>query len=371
MAYVKKWNGSAWVDAAVKKWNGSAWVTGLVKKWNGSAWVQIYPDTDVTVSGRTITATASGMTNYRTTWSNWGNTAEARQGNGSSYSGSAAYYGFLNMNRTSWVGSGSITSVSSASFTGRRGGSGSYNTNQTIKFYRSATNANTSGGPKSLEGNWTCATNSPGSGGTMSNKAISQTTNFMNWMNGVGGKNYAYIYSNVASDYLNVTTASFTATYAYKASTYSFENMDSKASFKTGIILPENEVYHRMLVYEEEKDMTLREIIQHRTENNLDDIRFSDVNDEIVYIPYTTDYKIKDGKVHITLHRLVDGDVVEYTIDGVTYFPISAGSEIDKYEAILPQDFDKNRDTVHVRVRNTIKDDIRYELDIEPLILIP
>lgn len=30
--YVKKYNGSAWVDAAVKRYNGSAWVDATVNK---------------------------------------------------------------------------------------------------------------------------------------------------------------------------------------------------------------------------------------------------------------------------------------------------------------------------------------------------
>lgn len=368
MAYVKKWNGSAWVDASVKKWNGSSWVTGLVKKYNGSAWVQIYPDTDVSTT-TSISAYAPGMQNYRTTWSNWGNTGEARQGNGSNYSGSAAYYGYLNMNAAAWTGSGSITGVSSASFTGKRGGAGSYNSNQTIKFYRS--NVTPSSSPvNTIDGNFTCSTNAPGSGGTMSNKAISNLTNFMNWMNRVNGKNYAYIYSNATSDYLNVTSASFKATYTYRASTYTFEGMDEVSTYNLNKVIRPSEAYHEMLVYDNEKDMTLREIIQHRTENNIPDIHFEDTLDEIIYNPYTTEYKVEDGKVYMTFHRLVDGDIPEFTVDGVTYSSFNPGTDIDKYEGILPESFDKNRHTVHVRVHNIITDEIRFELDIEPLILL-
>lgn len=39
MGFIKKYNGSAFVDAPVKKWSGSTWVEPEVKKWDGSKWV--------------------------------------------------------------------------------------------------------------------------------------------------------------------------------------------------------------------------------------------------------------------------------------------------------------------------------------------
>ena len=43
MPDIKKWNGSAWVDAENKRWDGSAWVDAYTYKWDGSNWIQIYP----------------------------------------------------------------------------------------------------------------------------------------------------------------------------------------------------------------------------------------------------------------------------------------------------------------------------------------
>ena len=43
MPDIKKWNGSAWVDAENKRWDGSNWVDAYTYKWDGSAWIQIYP----------------------------------------------------------------------------------------------------------------------------------------------------------------------------------------------------------------------------------------------------------------------------------------------------------------------------------------
>lgn len=45
MPDIKKWNGSAWVDAENKRWDGSNWVDAYTYKWDGSNWIQIYPAT--------------------------------------------------------------------------------------------------------------------------------------------------------------------------------------------------------------------------------------------------------------------------------------------------------------------------------------
>ena len=108
--YTKKWNGSAWVTAPVKKWNGSAWVDAKVQKWNGSAWTQLYPETAVTTS-KTISSTS--FNTYRD--SKWLNTNTARQGVYSSY---GSCMGYLGLNAANFPGSGSITSIGSATFTG-------------------------------------------------------------------------------------------------------------------------------------------------------------------------------------------------------------------------------------------------------------
>ena len=45
MGYLKRWNGSQWVESGAgsyfKKWNGSSWVNATVKRWSGSFWETI------------------------------------------------------------------------------------------------------------------------------------------------------------------------------------------------------------------------------------------------------------------------------------------------------------------------------------------
>ena len=52
MPDIKKWNGSAWVDAENKRWDGSNWVDAYTYKWDGSNWIQIYP---ATFTNKTVT----------------------------------------------------------------------------------------------------------------------------------------------------------------------------------------------------------------------------------------------------------------------------------------------------------------------------
>ena len=53
--YVKRYNGSSWVDGVVKRYNGSSWVDAYTYRWDGSKWVQIYPETAITVTDKTLT----------------------------------------------------------------------------------------------------------------------------------------------------------------------------------------------------------------------------------------------------------------------------------------------------------------------------
>ena len=201
---VKKYNGSAWVNGAVKKYKGSSWVDAYTYKWNGSAWVQIYPDTFVSVSNKSVTGSSTTWSYRAQIYKNW-KQEDAKQGNGGHYSnsggsGDSTHYGFLNLSSDKFTGHGNVNSVSSATYSGKRGGAGNYNNNQTIKFYRGSivpTAAGSSSPTSDMSGNFTCTTGSNvGSGGSISNKSISGTDNFKNWMNGVNGKKQLYIYSN-------------------------------------------------------------------------------------------------------------------------------------------------------------------------------
>lgn len=393
--YVKKYNGSAWVDGAVKRWNGSSWVDAYTYKWNGSAWQQIYPETAIsttkTVSGGSTTTTYT----YRNLdYKNW-KQEDAKQGNGNPNASSTGIadrhnIGWLNVSSSGFTGTGNINSISSASYTGTRGGAGAYNTNQTIKFYRGPSRP--SGSPvSSLAGLFTSTTGGPGSGGAISAKAIASDTytNLMAWMNGTSSKPYLYINSTTSADYLSLKgQSSIKATYVYIAAAAAY-NLDSDSntatydlrstkttSFASGLTLQKsvpsnNSNIYRMVLYPEEIGMTLEEVMAHREENNLDDISSNDVLTDYVKQPIIKDFNIDRDNyiVKVQLDGLKEGHIPEFSIDGDNYYLMSSSS-VDIYTGDLTSEFDKNRDYVYVRVRNEITDSIDLEYIEEPLFLV-
>ena len=400
---IKKYNGSAWVDGAVKKYNGSSWVDGYTYKWNGSAWVQIYPDTFVSTS-KTITGDSTTWTYRAKVYKNW-KKEDAKQGSGGNYSssggsGDSNHYGFLNLSSNKFTGHGDVNSVSSASYTAKRGGAGKYNNNQTIKFYRGnivPTSPSSASPVDTLSGNFTCTTGSGvGSGGTMSNRSITGLDNFKNWMNGVSSKPQLYISSTASADYLSIKGASTVkASYVYRAdvityipsgggaASYSlrspsntYSTRTTTTSFGSGSVLKKvqstvDDAYHTMVIYPEEKNMTLDEIVAYRTENNLPDISINDILTDYVKQPVIKDFKIDHDNhmVKVQLDGLQDGHIPEFSIDGDNYYLMSSPS-VDIYTGDLTSEFDKNRDYVYIRVRNEITDSIDLEYIEEPLFLV-
>ena len=403
---VKKYNGSAWVDGAVKKYKGSSWVDAYTYKWNGSAWVQIYPDTFVSTS-KTITGDSTTWTYRAKVYKNW-KKEDAKQGSGGNYSssggsGDSTHYGFLNLSSDKFTGHGDVNSVSSATYSGKRGGAGTYNKNQTIKFYRGSivpTAAGSSSPTSDVTGNFTCTTGSNvGSGGTMSNRSIANTglDNFKNWMNGVSGKKQLYIYSNSSADYLSIKGASTVkASYVYRAdvityipsgggaaASYSlrspsntYSTRTTTTSFGSGSVLKKvqstvDDAYHTMVIYPEEKNMTLDEIVAYRTENNLPDISTNDILTDYVKQIVIKDIKIDSDTNTVTavLDGLQDGHIPEYSIDGTNY-SFMPSSTVDTYVGDLTPEFDKNRHYVYIRVRNEKTDSIDFEYIEEPLFLV-
>lgn len=399
--YVKKYNGSAWVDGAVKKWNGSSWVDGYTYRWNGSGWVQIYPDTYVSTT-KTVTGSSTTWSYRAQVYRNW-KREDAKQGNGGNYnnsggSGDSTHYGFLNLSASKFTGYGKVNSVSSASYTAKRGGAGYYNNNQTIKFYRGSivpTAAGSTSPTNDLSGNFTCTTGSNvGSGGTMSNRSISGLDNFKNWMNGVSNKLQLYIYSNSSSDYLSISGASTvkasyvyssdtvmyaspsSASYSLRPSASTFGTRTTTTSFGSGKVLKKvqstvDNAYHTMVIYPEEKGMTLDEIVAYRTENNLPDISSNNVLTDYVKQIIINDFKIDSdtNTVTVILDGLQDGHIPEYSIDGTNY-NFMPSSTVDTYVGDLTSEFDKNRDYVYIRVRNEKTDSIDFEYIEEPLFLV-
>lgn len=377
--YTKKWNGSAWVTAPVKKWNGSAWVDAKVQKYNGSAWVQIYPETSVTTSK---TLTSSTFNTWR--GSKWLNTGTARQGEYSSYGACA---GYLGINAGNFTGSGTISSISSAKFSGTRGAAGYYNNNQTLYFYRSNV-APSSSASSSLTGKFTGTTGGPGSGKTMSNRAISVNAETKNWANKVSSKPYLYIYATGTSNYADIkTTFSITLNYTYGARMVTFEAKDAVALNVSPYMYREitgKNPYCSMVIHEDEENMTLEEIIRRREDGVVEAINNEDVIDAPEISPWTREYKIfkdenaKDkslksrNKIKIEVFNMDMDDEAQFSLDGVEWFTLMGENPEDNYlYGDLPLDFNEYRDSVYVRVVDKKKEVIHTELSIEPKIFIP
>lgn len=380
--YVWKWNGSAWVVSPFKKWNGSAWVDATVWKWgSNNAWIQIYPDIAVQ-GGNTIDVPTDGMSNWRTTWSNWGNKGEARQGNGSQYGGSAAYYGYMNLDASSFAGSGKINSITSATFTGLRGDSGYYNKNQSIKFYRSNVIGKTSGSTNSpvgtTEGLFTCQTGAPGMNKMMNNRPIDASTygNLMNWLNKVGGKSKLYIYSNLSDDYLDIKSAKFSMNYAYATRSLIFPTKESSPivmsrdvyRMETG-----KNPYFSILAYEGEENMSLEEILRRREDGIVSPIDKNNLMVGCNINPWTREYdvyfdiKSKTKKIKIEVFNMGMNDEAQYSIDGNSWNTLIGTTPDDTYlYGNLPEDFNTFQDGIRVRVINKEKDSKYLDLYIEP-----
>lgn len=374
--YTKKYNGSAWVTAPVKKWNGSAWVDAKVMKWTGSAWSQLYPETAVTTS-KTLSSTS--FNTYRQ--SKWLNTNTARQGVYSSY---GSCMGYLGLNAANIAGSGSITSIGSATFTGVRGGAGSYNSNQTLRFHRN--NGAPSSTPGTPTGQFNATTGGPGSGKTMSNRAITMSSEVTNWANQVGSKPYLYIYSTSTSDYADIqTSCSITLNnYVYTAKTIAFESEKAIPLLMTADMYRETmnkEPYHSMTVYENEIDMTLEEIIQRRVDGIVEDIPYDSIIQAPEIKPWTRNYEVYESNtfslnkqlfVKVEVFNMDMNDEAQYSLDGEEWFTLyGTDADSDYLIAELPKDFNKYRDFIYVRVIDKEKEIIHTELNIEPLIYIP
>ena len=379
--YTKKYNGSAWVTAPVKKWNGSAWVDAKVSKWTGSAWAQLYPETAVTTS-KTISSTSFN------TWrdSKWLNKNTARQG---VYNSNGACMGYLGLNAANFPGTGSITSVGSATFTGVRGGAGYYNNNQTLRFHRN--NGAPSSTPGTPTGQFNATTGGPGSGKTMSNRAITINAEVTNWANQVGSKPYLYIYSTSTSDYADIQNSCSLSlnNYVYTARTLSFDSETARSSGLTPAMYKSvtgKEPFHSMTVYEEEENMTLEEIIQRRVDGIVEDIPYDSIIDAPEILPWTREYEVYEPKVEnqkdksvkpntmfkIEVFHMGMEDEAQYSLDNEEWFTLKGENAEDEYlYGELPRDFNKYKDFIYVRIINKEKEFIYNEQIIEPKIYIP
>ena len=376
--YVKRWNGSAWVDGAVKRWNGSSWVDAYTYRWSGSAWVQIYPETVITVSNKTVNSGTKN--NYKSKNNAWKNDGIARQGNGDTWGGSPHNWGYMAISAASYTGSGSITSVTSATFSGTRGGSGYYNNDQTVKFYRSAVVPSTVPTTSNIAGQFTCAFKMPGKDTAFSGKSISMGTNGLNWLNRANSQPQLYIYSNVADDYASFTgTCSVTASYKYNAASAAFVDEASVAT----LITPEddynsikNTSYHTMAIYNDEVDLTFDEIIKRREDGIVEDIHPDSVDRNHTPRPWTRNYSIEKDenenlRAKIEVFGLGMNDEVQISLDKNNWSLMKQTNKDYNYmECILPADYNKVTDWCYIRIINTKTDELYLTAEIEPMLML-
>jgi hypothetical protein len=377
--YIKKWNGSAWVNSAVKRWNGSAWVDAYTYKWDGSKWFQLYPETIVSNSYTLASSSSNNLRSWREGSSSTGyETAKgtAKQGPYSSYTPA---YGHLDVNSSSLPGSGNISSISSATMNSVRGGSGSYNAAKTMFFYRSASYPESK--PTLIGSSFTCTAPGVGSGGTMSNVSVNVNSETLNYANQVGGGKFLWIYTNDSNHYMSVTSYfKITFSYQYLARTALFVDSGEAVAYnisndrfkeETG-----DQVYHRMPIYAEEAGMTLEEIIQRREDGVVEDIDPTNVIITPEIKPWFRDHKVveEDGKLKVkveAMHQNEDSEA-QYSLDNVTWHTLCGTKDSTEYvEAILPPDFNKYKDDVYLRIINKKQDFIYTDLIIRPLIYIP
>ena len=373
--YVKRWNGSAWVNGAVKRWNGSSWVDAYTYKWNGSSWVQLYPETIVTTSktlntgGKFRSWRSNG---YETTTS----TTTFKQGPYSSYS---AAYGYSDVTSSSLAGTGSISSLSSASIYATRGGSGSYGVDKTIYFYRSANAPDAV--PTLLGSSFTATAKGVGSGNTFTS-SLAVTNNTKDWTNQVNSGKYLWIYTNDSNHYLSLgPTFQVTLNYSYLATTALFLDDGTIAAFNMREeqykhMGGDGKIYHQMPIYNEEVNMNLDEIIQRREDGIVEDINVQDANFTSEIKPWTRNYAVEEDdngnlRAKIEVFNLGMDDEVQISLDKVKWTLMKQTDKDYNYmECILSPDYNKVTDWCYIRVINKKTDELYLTAEIEPMIML-
>lgn len=371
--YVKKWNGSAWVTAPVKKWNGWGWEDAYVWKWTGSGWFQLYPEPIAYVNDFYIEG--ANLATYRYTYHDceWG---DAKQGDGTAWGGSIACWGYMGLASWNFPGYGSINSVSRQEYCGSRGGSGYYNNDQTIHFYRG--DIPPWDGQPSVTGEFTTNTGGPGNGGWISSRWLNGGE-FQNWLNAVNGWAYLYIYSNQSSDYLSLLSTGITTSYTYTAAAAMFADDGQVVALN---ISEEDyhmdgggKIYHKMPIYKDEANMTLSEIMERREKGIVQDIDPTTVDYRPELKPWLREREVfnenDETKFKIEAKGMRMEDEAQYSLDNVQWFTLYGTGEGDYVQATLPKDFNKYSDNVYVRILDKQKDMIMAETKVEPIIYIP
>ena len=374
MAYIKKWNGSSWVDTGIKKWNGSSWVDAYTYKWNGSKWIQIYPDTSVTQNfgwesgGNFRSWRQSG---YETTTS----TTTFKQGPYSSYT---AAYGYSDLSSASIPGSGNITAVHAVNVKTTRGGAGSYNNDKTIYFWRSANAPNAV--PRLLGSSFTAIAKGVGKNVGF-DTTMNCNTHTLDWTNQVGGGKYLWIYTSDANHYLSLgpifslnmdyTYIAVAALFVDEGQAVAFNMSENDYSMEGG-----GQVYHKMPIYKDEVDLTLTEIMERREQGIVEDIDNTTVNYAAEIMPWFREREVfeEDGKTKFKIeakHMRME-DEAQYSLDKENWFTLYGTNKGNDYvEATMPEDFNKYSDYIYVRILDKEKDMVMTETICNPKIYVP
>ena len=375
--YTKKWNStsSAWVTAPVKKYTSSGWVDAYTYKWNSSSskWIQIYPETAVSSNY----GWQSGQ-NYRS-WRESGyetttSTTTFKQGPYGSYS---AAYGYSDMTSASIPGTKNVASINFIDIVTTRGGAGSYNSDKTIYFWRSANAPNAV--PTLLGSAWTAKAYGVGSGVGF-DSSMNITTHTLNWVNQANSGKYLWIYTSDSNHYLSLgPTFKLEIDYTYTAATAAFVDETSPAMLLTAADdynSVKNTSYHTMTIYDEEVNMSLSEIMQRREDGIVEEIKESNVDRLYTPKPWSRDYNVTEDRegnklVMVEVFGMQANDVVQCSVDGVNWV------QMTQFEAkfcfmygALPPDFNTMYDWVYVRCFNAQTEELYFELDIEPTIII-
>lgn len=341
MADLLKWNGSAWVGGDCFKntngnWNEKA---TIFKNVNGN-WVQIYPD----LAADTSQYVDNGPMKRHLPDSNQWLFQNASEGDGTPWGGSRNTTGYLGVTNEDFNYYGSVISVSSAKLYVKRA-RGGY-TGSGMDFHIKSINNVTS----TPYAGYTFGTVYNGGGEGTVTHGFLDTNNVKNWMNDPGSKYLAI--NNGNGKYGCISNITFDISYSYRVNRAIFmkqPNIMNLAVMNNAI--PKTEIYHEMLIYPDELNMTLPEIVQHRTENNIPDIKASNEIEK----PYILNFKIEGESFILDLFNLKE-------MESEFYFKLEDGIKRkfiwikgDTYKGILPANYKGN---LYIRIENTRNNNI-------------
>lgn len=361
--------GGQWKDycdiKGINKYEGGKWNDAKVLKRISDKWVQIYPTYSTDTGGGGGNDSGGGSTGstiivkggthrYKNKTKNW-EAGVAKQGDW----GYGACYGVFGISRKQFRGNGTVSKVSSAYITGYRDASGYYNNNQTIKFYRSSNSG--SGDTIKYAGSFTSTTGAPGADRNMSgNRTISGLDNVKDFLNGVSGYDNLLIYASAKSDYLGLKNVSLGIKYDFKPVVAYFDNPKKVQYMTEGQLKDEaiNNPYLTMLLYPDEINLTLDEILKRRLMLGIADIDNTTVkqvepHDE----PYAITYKVENGILNVEMKNIFENRIPQYSLDGHKWHELVFNPITTLYNGTIHSSYEN----IYIRVINQKTDELLYE----------